>query len=51
MPKPGYTQITVKREIRGQLEQLVKAEGFHTVNQPLEAIIRVDPKLTGVNPG
>jgi len=50
MPKPGYTNIIVKEEIRSYLERLAKAEGFRTVNQLLEAMIRVDPKLTGVYP-
>ena len=51
MPKPGYTNLIVKEEIRSYLERLAKAEGFCTVSQLLEAIIRVDPKLTGVYPG
>ena len=51
MPKPGYTNIIVKEEIRRYLERLAKAEGFRTVNLLLEAIIRVDPRLTGVYPG
>ena len=43
MPKPGYTKIIVKSEIRDMLEKLAAAQGYRSINQLLEAWIRVHP--------
>ncbi|MEM2889242.1 MAG: hypothetical protein QXR42_07190 [Candidatus Bathyarchaeia archaeon] len=50
MPKKGYTTVIVKEDIRTILEAIAKTEGFHTVNQFLEALLRVNPTTCGVYP-
>ena len=47
MPKPGYTIIVVKESVRSHLQELAKAQGYRSINQLLEAWLRVNP--TGVN--
>ena len=46
MPKPGYTRIIVKSEIRDILEKLAEAQEYQSINRLLEAWIRVHP--TGI---
>lgn len=43
MPKPGYTRIIVKEEIKQALQQLARTYGFKIVNQLLENWVRVHP--------
>ena len=50
MPKPGYDKIIVKKELRERLETIARAEGFRTINQLLEALLKVHPYIAGVNP-
>ena len=50
MPKPGYDTIIVKKELKERLEAIARAEGFRTINQLLEALLRVHPYIAGVNP-
>ena len=47
LPKPGYTTIVVKESVRSHLQKLAKAQGYRSINQLLEAWLRVNP---GVNP-
>ena len=47
MPKPGYTRIIVKSEVRSMLEKLAAAQGYGSINRLLESWIRVHP---GVHP-
>ena len=52
MPKPGYTTIVVKAEVRSQLQKLARLRGYRTINQLLENLItygvypRVNPNKT-----
>ena len=46
MPKPGYTQIIVKASVRSRLQELASALGYRSINQLLEALIRVNPNAT-----
>ncbi|MCX8171508.1 MAG: hypothetical protein N3E47_06030 [Candidatus Bathyarchaeota archaeon] len=50
MPEPGYTSLIVRESVRKRLEELARAEGFRTVSQLLEALLRVYPNTAGVNP-
>jgi len=50
MPKPGYTTIIVKEDLRSHLEAIARAEGFRTVSQFLEGLLRVHPTTGGVYP-
>jgi len=50
MPKPGYTTLIVKEDLRVRLEAIARAEGFRTVNQFLESLLRVNPTTGGVYP-
>ena len=43
MPKPGYTFLVVSEALKNRLETLAKAEGYRSVNQLLEAWLRVNP--------
>ena len=47
MPKPGYTRIIVRTDIRDHLKKIAEAQGYRSINQLLEAWIRVHP---GVHP-
>ena len=47
MPKPGYTRIIVRAEVRSMLEKLAAAQGYGSINRLLESWIRVHP---GVHP-
>ena len=47
MPKPGYTRIIVKSEVRGMLQKLAEAQGYRSINQLLTEWIRVH---RGVHP-
>jgi len=44
MPKPGYTTIIVKEDPRTRLEEIARAEGFRTVSQFLEGLLRGHPE-------
>jgi len=50
MPKPGYTTLIVKEDLRSRLEAIARAEGFRTVSQFLEGLLRVHPDTGGVYP-
>ena len=43
MPKPGYTTIVVKESVRSHLQELAETQGYRSINQLLEAWIRVNP--------
>ena len=47
MPKPGYISIVVKESVRSHLQELAETQGYRSINQLLEAWLRVNP---GVNP-
>jgi len=46
MPKPGYTTIIVKESVRSHLQELAEAQGYRSINQLLEAWLRVYPTNT-----
>ena len=41
MPKPGYTRIIVRIDIRDQLKKLAEAQGYRTINQLLKAWLKI----------
>ncbi|MEM2238697.1 MAG: hypothetical protein QXM89_04205 [Candidatus Bathyarchaeia archaeon] len=45
MPKPGYSIIIVSDSVKQQLESIARSKGFRTVNQLLEAWLRVNPRV------
>ena len=51
MPKPGYTQIIVKTSVRSRLQELASALGYRSINQLLEALIRVNPNAASTFKG
>jgi len=51
MPKPGYATMIVKEDLRARLEAIARAEGFRTVSQFLEGLLRIHPETAGDNPG
>ncbi len=43
MPKPGFSILIVSETVKKRLEEVVKAEGYRSVNQLLEAWLRANP--------
>ena len=47
MPKPGYTRIIVRSEVRDMLQKLAETQGYRSINMLLEVWLRVHP--TSIN--
>ena len=46
MPKPGYTTITIRQEVRDQLIEAIHQAGYKSLNQFLLDLLRTVPQKT-----